>query len=174
MVLPELKALAGSLGISGTGGMRKSQLIAAIQEKQAQNAGGGDQGTAPKNSGESTAEVAAPAATETAAIETAATETAERPQGGETQQPRRERAPRRDDSAQQQEIKTDAGDAENPGGREGGGRENGREPREGAREGGGQRQRQRNNRNRDGQRDDNRGQRDDKPWSARRKPWSAR
>ncbi|MGH3381618.1 MAG: transcription termination factor Rho, partial [Actinoallomurus sp.] len=150
MVLPELKALAGSLGISGTGAMRKSQLIAAIQEKQAQNAGGGDQGTAPKNSGESTAEAAAPVATET--------ET-ERPQGGETQQPRRERAPRRDDAqqAQQQEIKTDAGDTENAGGREGGGRENGRE----AREGGGQRQRQRNNRNRDGQREDNRGQRDD-------------
>jgi transcription termination factor Rho len=34
MVLPELKTLASSLGISGTGAMRKSQLIAAIQEKQ--------------------------------------------------------------------------------------------------------------------------------------------
>jgi transcription termination factor Rho len=34
MVLPELQALASSLGISGTGRMRKSQLIAAIQEKQ--------------------------------------------------------------------------------------------------------------------------------------------
>jgi transcription termination factor Rho len=47
MVLPELKALASSLGISGTGGMRKSQLIAAIQEKQAQS--GGDQGTPAKS-----------------------------------------------------------------------------------------------------------------------------
>jgi transcription termination factor Rho len=34
MVLPELQAMASSLGISGTGRMRKSQLIAAIQEKQ--------------------------------------------------------------------------------------------------------------------------------------------
>ncbi|MBO3744579.1 transcription termination factor Rho [Streptosporangiaceae bacterium NEAU-GS5] len=34
MVLPELQALASGLGISGTGRMRKSQLIAAIQEKQ--------------------------------------------------------------------------------------------------------------------------------------------
>ncbi|GGO14365.1 hypothetical protein GCM10010116_28920 [Microbispora rosea subsp. aerata] len=34
MVLPELQALATSLGITGTGRMRKSQLIAAIQEKQ--------------------------------------------------------------------------------------------------------------------------------------------
>jgi transcription termination factor Rho len=39
MVLPELKTLAGQLGISGTTGMRKSQLIAAIQDKQ-----GGDVG----------------------------------------------------------------------------------------------------------------------------------
>jgi transcription termination factor Rho len=151
MVLPELKALASSLGISGTGGMRKSQLIAAIQEKQAQNAGGGDQATAPtapkaapKTEGEAgeTADQAkaAPAATET--------------ERSETQQPRRERASRRDDAApqqqdQQQEIKTEA--AESEGGRESAGRESG------GREGGGQRQRQRGNRNRDGQRDESRG-----------------
>ncbi|HEY8478948.1 MAG TPA: transcription termination factor Rho [Spirillospora sp.] len=42
MVLPELKALASSLGITGVTGMRKSQLIAAIQEKQ----GGKEQGSA--------------------------------------------------------------------------------------------------------------------------------
>ncbi len=34
MLLPELQQLAGSLGIEGTGKMRKSQLIAAIQERQ--------------------------------------------------------------------------------------------------------------------------------------------
>ncbi|MGH3319390.1 MAG: transcription termination factor Rho [Streptosporangiaceae bacterium] len=34
MRLPELQALASSLGVSGTGRMRKSQLIQAIQEKQ--------------------------------------------------------------------------------------------------------------------------------------------
>ncbi len=38
MVLPELQALAGSLGITGLGRLRKSQLIEAIQAKQA---GGG-------------------------------------------------------------------------------------------------------------------------------------
>ncbi|WP_329252794.1 transcription termination factor Rho [Actinoallomurus sp. NBC_01490] len=161
MVLPELKALASSLGISGTGGMRKSQLIAAIQEKQAQNAGGGDQATAPKaapkTEGEA-GEAAGQAKTAPAATET---------ERGETQQPRRERASRRDDAApqqqgQQQEIKTET--AESEGGRDGrdGGRESaGREGggREGgSREGGGQRQRQRGNRNRDGQRD---GQRDE-------------
>ena len=34
MVLPELQTLASQLGISGTGRMRKSELIAAIQEHQ--------------------------------------------------------------------------------------------------------------------------------------------
>ena len=34
MVLPELQALAGGLGISGVGRLRKSQLIEAIQDKQ--------------------------------------------------------------------------------------------------------------------------------------------
>ncbi len=38
MVLPELQALAGGLGIGGTARMRKSQLIEAIQEKQAATA----------------------------------------------------------------------------------------------------------------------------------------
>jgi len=38
MVLPELQALAGSLGITGLGRLRKSQLIEAIQARQA---GGG-------------------------------------------------------------------------------------------------------------------------------------
>ncbi|WP_433328185.1 transcription termination factor Rho [Spirillospora sp. CA-294931] len=50
MVLPELKALASSLGITGTTGMRKSQLIAAIQEKQGgaqgQGSAGAEQGAA--------------------------------------------------------------------------------------------------------------------------------
>jgi transcription termination factor Rho len=39
MVLPELQALAASLGITGTARMRKSQLISAIQERQ--NGGNG-------------------------------------------------------------------------------------------------------------------------------------
>ncbi|MDQ3611536.1 MAG: Rho termination factor N-terminal domain-containing protein, partial [Actinomycetota bacterium] len=35
MVLPELQAMAGQLGISGVGRLRKSQLIEAIQTSQA-------------------------------------------------------------------------------------------------------------------------------------------
>ncbi len=41
LVLPELRALATQVGVKGTSGMRKSELIAAIQEVQ----GGGDQGS---------------------------------------------------------------------------------------------------------------------------------
>jgi transcription termination factor Rho len=39
MLLPELQSLAGSLGITGTGRMRKGDLIAAIQERQGVAAG---------------------------------------------------------------------------------------------------------------------------------------
>ena len=46
MVLPELQALAGELGISGVGRLRKSQLIEAIQERQA-GGGGNANGAAP-------------------------------------------------------------------------------------------------------------------------------
>ena len=34
MVLPELRALAGQVGVKGTSGMRKNDLIAAIREIQ--------------------------------------------------------------------------------------------------------------------------------------------
>jgi transcription termination factor Rho len=48
MVLPELRALAGRVGVKGTSGMRKSDLIAAIKEHQ--NGGGnGGNGTATRN-----------------------------------------------------------------------------------------------------------------------------
>ncbi|WP_425561739.1 Rho termination factor N-terminal domain-containing protein, partial [Mycolicibacterium diernhoferi] len=32
MLLPDLRALAGEVGVKGTSGMRKSELIAAIKE----------------------------------------------------------------------------------------------------------------------------------------------
>ncbi|MER6942745.1 transcription termination factor Rho [Nonomuraea sp. NPDC000554] len=50
-VLPELQKMAAELGISGTGRMRKSQLIAAIQEKQ----GGGTGDSAPAAAAEAPA-----------------------------------------------------------------------------------------------------------------------
>jgi transcription termination factor Rho len=57
-VLPELQKMAAELGISGTGRMRKSQLIAAIQEKQ----GGGTGDGAPATATATEAPVAADAA----------------------------------------------------------------------------------------------------------------
>jgi transcription termination factor Rho len=44
MVLPELRALAGRVGVKGTSGMRKSELIAAIREHQNGGANGHDKG----------------------------------------------------------------------------------------------------------------------------------
>ncbi|KAA9374085.1 transcription termination factor Rho [Microbispora cellulosiformans] len=55
MVLPELQALATSLGITGTGRMRKSQLISAIQEKQG---GTGEAAAEPKAAAEAAPAVA--------------------------------------------------------------------------------------------------------------------
>ncbi len=52
MVLPELQALAGSLGIAGTARMRKSQLIAAIQDRQGSGNGAGAPSS--ENAGRST------------------------------------------------------------------------------------------------------------------------
>jgi transcription termination factor Rho len=60
-VLPELQKMAAELGISGTGRMRKSQLIAAIQEKQGGGSGDGAPVAAPVAEAPATTE-AAPAA----------------------------------------------------------------------------------------------------------------
>ncbi|NVI93135.1 transcription termination factor Rho [Actinomadura sp. BRA 177] len=64
MVLPELKKLASDLGITGVTGMRKSQLIAAIQEKQG---GGQEQGSAGGEQGAAAPKAERPRRTRTAA-----------------------------------------------------------------------------------------------------------
>jgi transcription termination factor Rho len=58
MLLPELQRLAGELGISGTGRMRKGDLVAAISARQV-GAGAGD--AAPSPAAPAAAPVAAPA-----------------------------------------------------------------------------------------------------------------
>src|SRR3954447_16107587 len=62
MLLPELKQMAGGLGIKGVGGMRKSQLVDAIKAAQ----GGGQQHTAAASAGTAVAQdrQTAPAARE--------------------------------------------------------------------------------------------------------------
>jgi transcription termination factor Rho len=84
MVLPDLKALAAQLGIKGTSGMRKGDLVAAISARQ--NGGNGQQ-------------EAVPARSEAPGTDTPATKT-QRPAAGATaelpldlpQSPRRRRA----------------------------------------------------------------------------------
>ncbi|WP_425590832.1 transcription termination factor Rho [Mycobacterium sp. AMU20-3851] len=59
MLLPDLRALAGEVGVKGTSGMRKSELIAAIKEHQ----GGGAAKAAPAKAAEAPTKAAeAPAA----------------------------------------------------------------------------------------------------------------
>ncbi|GGP45964.1 transcription termination factor Rho [Saccharothrix coeruleofusca] len=48
MVLAELRELAGQLGITGTAGLRKGDLIAAIKERQGGTSGRGNAATPPK------------------------------------------------------------------------------------------------------------------------------
>ncbi|MDQ6874503.1 MAG: Rho termination factor N-terminal domain-containing protein, partial [Actinomycetota bacterium] len=66
MVLPELQSLAGDLGIAGTGRMRKSDLIAAIQ---AQQSTGGAPGNGASAQGPGSALTATPIATPAASPE---------------------------------------------------------------------------------------------------------
>ncbi|MEU0499303.1 transcription termination factor Rho [Mycobacterium sp. NPDC006124] len=79
MVLPDLRALAGQLGIKGSSGMRKSELIAAIREHR-----GDANGAAAK-----TAPAAEPAAAEAAAP------AADAPAGDAPERPARARRERR-------------------------------------------------------------------------------
>ncbi|TDK87289.1 transcription termination factor Rho [Mycobacterium paragordonae] len=96
MVLPELRALANKAGVKGTSGMRKSELIAAIQQTRGQ-ANGKSSGDAepPQESAKAEAppqNAAAPeAASEAPAAQATAVEadTAAAPDAAET--PRRER-----------------------------------------------------------------------------------
>ncbi|MDH2428109.1 transcription termination factor Rho [Sphaerisporangium sp. TRM90804] len=91
MVLPELQALASSLGISGIGRMRKSQLIAAIQEKQGVASEG-----APSSAPAEPTPVAAPVATAEPVAERPARTRRERSRPAPVEavvEPREERAP---------------------------------------------------------------------------------
>jgi len=58
MVLAELRELAGQLGLSGTAGMRKGDLIAAIKERQTAGSGRANGRTAPAKGGQTELPVA--------------------------------------------------------------------------------------------------------------------
>ncbi len=110
MLLPELKSLAGQLGISGASGMRKADLVAAISERQV-----GQNGGAARNGRGSRSK----ATTDAPAAEATASETPdERPSQGDVREdrPPRERHDRsnRGDRAsrgdRQHSDRTDGGD----------------------------------------------------------------
>jgi transcription termination factor Rho len=172
MVLPELKTLASGLGISGTGAMRKSQLIAAIQEKQGGGVASGDAGAAPKAAVTVQAESAS--ASNLAEATVAPVERAERPE--RATRSRRANAARREEGGEEQLTIAEDGKqaaresvqaaqsgqpATAPAGRTSGSAEDGGDGagnrdggRENSREGG--RQRQRSGRDRGENRGDNR------------------
>ncbi|WP_433491780.1 transcription termination factor Rho [Nocardia grenadensis] len=72
MLLPQLRALAGELGIRGTSGMRKGDLIAAIKENQAGRPAAAERSTRAKAAKErKTADQSAEAGTAAPAVEAA-------------------------------------------------------------------------------------------------------
>nr|WP_217500548.1 transcription termination factor Rho [Rhodococcus pyridinivorans] len=107
MVLAELRTLAAELGIKGTSGMRKGDLIAAIKEKQ----GGGAAAPAEQPAAEKTA---APEKTDAAAkTETVGKpETADKPEGAPSRGTRGRRGRAATDETAAPEQKADAAPAE--------------------------------------------------------------
>jgi len=91
MLLPELKSLAGSLGIPGASGMRKADLVSAISAKQ-----GGGSSSRPERASASTPDVAS----------SAPTSAPQATDGGERSQ---ERETREDSGASRQSRQRDRG-----------------------------------------------------------------
>jgi transcription termination factor Rho len=155
MVLAELRELAGQLGITGTAGMRKGDLIAAIKEKQSGGSAGGD---APKKSAENSSD-------------TLPLGMDEQPSGRKSSA--RQRTSDGDDAAaangkpEKNAAKADApeqaeGDSEDGGRREGGRRRRGANrqagsPDSGERSGGESREDKRDDKREDNRRDDRQG-----------------
>jgi transcription termination factor Rho len=99
MLLPDLRALAGEVGVKGTSGMRKSELIAVIKEHRGDGKGNGNSGApvaaAPADAGDA----AAPA------------DAGDAPQGGPQRRERRSAALRSGAPESQQEPNSQGGEA---------------------------------------------------------------
>jgi len=91
MLLPELKSLAGSLGIPGASGMRKADLVSAISAKQ-----GGGSSSRPERASASTPDVASSAPTSA-------------PQAADSGERSQERETREDSGASRQSRQRDRG-----------------------------------------------------------------
>ncbi|GAB7141766.1 transcription termination factor Rho [Mycobacterium riyadhense] len=102
MVLPELRALANQAGVKGTSGMRKNELIAAIQEIRGQANGVSAGGALTQESGQQSGNADSPAAETPAAQE--APRAAARTQAQEGQSDSSGDAPRRERRAGSREA----------------------------------------------------------------------
>ena len=168
MLLPELKALAGQLGISGASGMRKADLVAAISARQvaapssrpsadrAEKNDKADEARSGRPAREERRERAPRESNGAAAAAAADTDGGERPQRDSQDQgeggdrPQRDGQGRRD--RQGNRDRQDRGDRQNNGDRQGNGDRDGGEPRAAQ---GGQNQGNQGNQNQGGQgRDD--------------------
>ena len=109
MLLPELKALATNLGIDGATGMRKADLVSAINAKQSNGAGGGKSRSAKRGAG-------APKTTEETSevVETADTETSD----GDGERRGRDRGDRNDRNDRGSRDSGDRGDRGDRNGRD--------------------------------------------------------
>ncbi len=120
MVLPELRALANSVGVKGASGMRKSELIAAIRESRGESVGNASD--APKAAEKADKAEKAPQADTADAADTTVSAPADTPaengtaaQAGEQTQPRRERrGAARDAGSPGEKNKQDARDGAGP------------------------------------------------------------
>ena len=144
MVLPELRALAGKVGVKGVSGMRKSELIAAIRERQS---GGGEPDTGDDQRNGTPAEQAeAPAEQPARRERRTASRQAGGPSVGQADQAdtapektrenaqERESAPERDNGAQN---KTEGAESPKSNERRESGRDDNRQNRGGDQQGGG-------------------------------------
>lgn len=117
MVLPELRALANQVGVKGTSGMRKNELIAAIKEIRGQANGAPANGTkSAEDSGKS--DTTGTETKDNKDDDSAAAPAAKEGQNGATEAPRRERRGASRDAGSASRGNDEA-DRERTGGREG-------------------------------------------------------
>ncbi len=135
MLLPELKKLAGSMGISGASGMRKGELVSAIKAKQS---GGSAAGASEKASS------ASAGSDKPATAQVDRTDSGSSNDAGEGNAQSARRSEQSNNERSDRDSSGDRGDRDNSGDRDGGDNN------------GGDNNRNRNNRNRNNNRDSNR------------------
>ena len=159
MLLPELKTLAGKLGISGASGMRKGDLVAAIDAQQRKNAKSSSAGTG--RTRRTSTRAAGDAESKPAKKEASAEESAESAPARSNERPARENRDNREnrenrDNRDNRRDNRDRSNNDRPNNDRPNNDRSGNDRQGGDRQGGGQGQFNRSNGPRD---DDDRGQR---------------